>query len=106
MLYTQTLSNSTLELLKTLMQDERMQDFLLAGGTNLALLLGHRKSIDLDFFSYQSFDSIALAEYLTQKYDLKTSDVRSENTLKGFIQGVKIDVIAHIYPFSCTLYEV
>jgi len=29
------------------MQDSRFSDFLLAGGTNLALRLGHRKSVDL-----------------------------------------------------------
>jgi hypothetical protein len=80
------------------MRDENMHDFMLAGGTNLALLLGHRKSIDLDFFSYKSFDSISLAEYLKEKYELKISDIRSANTVKGFINGVKIDIIAHIYP--------
>lgn len=34
MLYTETVESGTLELLKTLMQDSKFSDFLLAGGTN------------------------------------------------------------------------
>ena len=37
MLYTETVESGTLELLKILMQDSKFSDFLLAGGTNLAL---------------------------------------------------------------------
>jgi Nucleotidyl transferase AbiEii toxin, Type IV TA system len=32
-------------------------EFVLCGGTALALLLGHRRSIDYDFFSYQDIDA-------------------------------------------------
>ena len=32
-------------------------EFILCGGTALALLLGHRRSIDYDFFSYQNIDA-------------------------------------------------
>jgi len=87
-----------LELLKTLMRDSRFSDFLLAGGTNLALRLGHRKSIDLDLFSYQHFDAISLAEYLTQNYNFEKTDVREKDTVMGFIDNIKVDIIAHIYP--------
>jgi len=98
MLYTETVETGTLELLKKLMQDKALSEFLLAGGTNLALRLGHRKSIDLDLFSYQHFDSIALAEHLTKNYNFEKADVRDEDTVKGFIDDIKVDIIAHIYP--------
>jgi len=80
------------------MRDSKFSDFLLAGGTNLALRLGHRKSVDLDLFSYQHFDSISLAEYLTQNYNFEKTDVRDKDTVMGFINNVKVDIIAHIYP--------
>jgi hypothetical protein len=48
MLYPETVESGTLELLRTLMQDNRLSGFLLAGGTNLALRLGHRHSVDLE----------------------------------------------------------
>ena len=98
MLHTETVESNTLGLLRTLMQDNQFSNFLLAGGTNLALRLGHRKSIDLDLFSYQHFDAISLAEYLTQNYNFEKTDVREEDTVKGFIDDVKIDIVAHIYP--------
>ena len=98
MLYTETLTTDTLELLKRLMQDERLSDFYLAGGTNLALTLGHRKSIDLDLFSYRSFDAQLLAEHLTRNYPFIIADLRTRDTIKGTINNVKIDLIAHNYP--------
>jgi len=98
MLHTETVETGTLELLKKLMQDKALSEFLLAGGTNLALRLGHRKSIDLDLFSYQHFDAIALAEHLSKNYNFEKTDVRSEDTVKGFIDEIKVDIIAHIYP--------
>ena len=51
MLQKQTVNAGTLELLIVLMGDEQLNDFILVGGTALALQIGHRKSIDLDFFS-------------------------------------------------------
>jgi len=80
------------------MRDSRFSDFLLADGTNLALRLGHHKSIDLDLFSYQHFDAIPLAEYLTQNYNFEKTDIREKDTVMGFINDVKVDIIAHIYP--------
>ena len=48
MLQTSTVERRTYELLKKLMKDDFLSDFLLAGGTNLALQIGHRRSIDFD----------------------------------------------------------
>jgi hypothetical protein len=45
MLHTETVARETLDLLLNLMQDKRMAQFNLAGGTALALYLGHRISI-------------------------------------------------------------
>jgi hypothetical protein len=36
------------------------KDFVLYGGTALALRLGHRQSVDFDFFSRQSFQPLEL----------------------------------------------
>ncbi len=36
---------------------DKLNDFYLAGGTALALQLGHRKSLDLDFFSQRIFNA-------------------------------------------------
>jgi hypothetical protein len=72
MLYTQTVAPRTLELLKKLEAEPSLAAFNLAGGTALALYLGHRKSVDLDLFSPQSFDAKKLATLLADKYGFRT----------------------------------
>lgn len=60
MLQATTLPKSSLELLKKLSPAFSKQGFYLAGGTALALRFGHRISVDLDFFTEQSFDPDSL----------------------------------------------
>lgn len=50
MLYYSTVESSTLELLKSLQELPSLKDTRLVGGTALSLQIGHRISIDLDFF--------------------------------------------------------
>ena len=50
MLQTQTVSPELLELLKFIMKSEVFSDFILVGGTSLALQIGHRNSVDIDMF--------------------------------------------------------
>lgn len=96
MLHYETVLPSTLELLKRLMADSNIPTFRLVGGTALALQIGHRLSVDLDLFSDESFDEVALREYLVQNYGFKTEFITKE-TLKGEINGVQVDCIAHKY---------
>lgn len=70
----------------------------LVGGTALSLQIGHRKSDDLDLFSTETLDGLAVQELLVGKYGFIPS-VITENTLIGFIHGVKIDVIFHPFPW-------
>ena len=73
-----------------------MASFCLAGGTALALYLGHRKSVDLDFFSPMPFDVSVLRGVLEVKYGFCT-DFVAKNTLRGHIGGIKVDCITHAY---------
>ena len=98
MLQTQTLAPATLQLLKQLMQDQELRSFRLVGGTAMALRLGHRISVDLDLFTNTPFDEQQLREHLEHTYGLQT-DYISRYTLKGEIDGVQIDCIAHQYPW-------
>jgi Nucleotidyl transferase AbiEii toxin, Type IV TA system len=50
-------------------QSEIAREFYLAGGTALALQLGHRHSIDLDFFSATQPDISALTEPLKHAFN-------------------------------------
>lgn len=98
MLHTETVAGPTLELLRKLEAESVMAGFNLAGGTSLALYLGHRTSVDLDLFTPEPFDAAQLEKFLADKYGFRT-DFMEKNTLKGTIDGVKIDCITHSYPY-------
>lgn len=97
MLYKETVSSDTLELLTRLMHDPLISDFFLVGGSALSLQIGHRRSIDLDLFTQKDFDENALLSEVEEKYNFYT-DFQSKNTLKGQIDGIKVDFISHKYP--------
>jgi len=98
MLYTQAVEPSTLDLLKDLQSKEYLKGFYLVGGTALALRIGHRKSIDIDLFSNFSFDALQVLEKLSFDYKFNLF-FSATNTLKGSINNVQVDIIAHRYPF-------
>jgi len=101
MLRKEAISPLTLELLTRIQQKEYLKGFYLVGGTALALQIGHRLSVDLDLFSNFSFDTAYLLENLSSDFDFKLY-FSANNTLKGSIEGVKIDILAHRYPYVCS----
>lgn len=70
--------------------------FYLAGGTALALHIGHRKSVDLDYFINKDFDTVQLKnQILTNKSFTKVEILFEEkNTLWTLIDDVKVSFIS------------
>ena len=97
MLQTGTVKTTTLGLLKALQAEPVFASARLVGGTALSLQIGHRESDDLDLFSVEPMDMMAVQSLLINKYEFVPS-VIEENTLIGFLNGVKIDVVYH--PFQ------
>jgi len=86
-----------LDLTRTLLNDAELSAFNLVGGTALSLMMGYRKSIDIDLFTDRDFDSQHLSSHLSKNYL-----VQRMRTLKNgifcFINNIKVDLIAHQYP--------
>lgn len=61
----------------------------LAGGTALALILGHRESIDFDWFVREDFDPEELEYLLSKIGQLKTIETK-KGTYHGFLDGVRV----------------
>ncbi len=97
MLRTDTVSKQTLELLNSFCTHPKLTDFFLVGGTALALQLGHRISIDLDFFSVKPLKTNELIGVLEKEYNAEIFQL-TDNAIVGKVKGVKIDFIAHQYP--------
>ncbi len=102
MLHTETVETGTLDLIKRLMADAELKDFFMVGGTALSLLIGHRISVDIDLFTEKDFNAASLRQHLEQGYQMSDSKTIG-NGVFGFIDNVKIDIIAHKYPLIMPL---
>ncbi len=82
------------------------KDFYLAGGTALALQLGHRTSIDFDFYTLQKFDPHQLLRQLKSKLNLPLQSLFSdEETLRLLINGVETSFFFYPYQLIAPLVE-
>ncbi|MFN3527935.1 MAG: nucleotidyl transferase AbiEii/AbiGii toxin family protein [Candidatus Altarchaeaceae archaeon] len=91
------LSTSQQKLFEILKKEEWISNYYLAGGTALALILGHRKSFDFDFFSNTDFSIDFLSEKLSKIGNfLKLSE--QKNTLHCIVNNVKISFLGYKYP--------
>jgi len=98
MLYLKSVNNELLELLNHLMREEKLKDFVLVGGTALALQVGHRISIDIDLFGHSDFDHSTLLDALN-KYGTVQLLKKSENILILSLNGIKVDLVNYKYPW-------
>lgn len=74
-----------------------IKQFYLAGGTALALQIGHRYSVDLDFFSVKKFSTARLLRNL-QSAPACIKQSISKGTLYVLLNGVSCSFIAYPYP--------
>jgi len=100
MLYTTTVAPNTLGLLIELMEKSYLQGFNLVGGTALSLQIGHRKSIDLDMFATEPFDTNELKSKLEDDFPVFQVILESQNTLITNINDIKVDFIRFKYGFT------
>lgn len=76
-------------------------DFYLAGGTALALQIGHRDSIDFDFFTKNSFSSWELFKKLKEVFiGLEVVKVQEEKDTLAVLIDEKIKISFFGYPYD------
>jgi hypothetical protein len=73
-----------------------VHNFYLAGGTALALHLGHRRSVDLDFFSAQAFNEDVLIAALRILPSLSVLS-KSPQTIYLQVSSTKVSFIGYDY---------
>lgn len=98
MFYFSTIEPSTLELLKEISANDLLKETRLVGGTALALQLGHRKSIDLDFFGSIDFISGAFQDFIDQFSRVEIL-VNSPHIKTYTLEGIKVDFVNYSYPW-------
>ena len=105
MLQISTVTPSTLELLRGLQKTELLKSTRLVGGTALALLLGHRLSIDLDFFGQVEDDTETIAKILTAEGFNINMTTRMKHIHLLTINGIKVDIVNYSYSWIDNLIE-
>jgi hypothetical protein len=95
-MHEKTLYLKTRQVLENIQSEEILEKFYLAGGTALALHLGHRKSVALHFFSSRYPPHEQLLQYLNQ-YNPKITQ-QDIGTLDVFINDVKVSFFEYNYP--------
>lgn len=96
MLHLSTVDSTTLELLKKLQSIPILNNTRLVGGTALALQIGHRKSVDLDFFGTVDASKDELTMALEQIGSLVVLK-ESPHIHIYQLNNVKIDVVDYQY---------
>jgi len=101
MLREETVEPATLGLLKKIVTLPEIEPFRLVGGTALALLYGHRRSIGLDFFTDEPLQKASFIPALEQAFgEIIAINERSKAIYQSFIQNVKVDFVAVVDPFK------
>ncbi len=91
-MFTASLPPGSLKVLERIAVTSSLKNFYLAGGTAVALHLGHRVSEDFDFFTPHDFDVSLLREELNSAGNFILTDMRS-GTLHGIFEGVKVSFL-------------
>lgn len=95
-MFEQTISKQTKQSLEVIGSLPLANQFYLAGGTALALQLGHRTSLDLDFFSPKKFSETSCVTALSKrgKFSLTQKDWQ---TIHGRFNITRVSFIYYPY---------
>ncbi|MFN4145424.1 MAG: nucleotidyl transferase AbiEii/AbiGii toxin family protein [Runella sp.] len=91
-LHYEAISPAIKDLLFQLMQKSYLEEFHLVGGTALALMLGHRQSVDIDLFTISKFEADTLKNSLETDFSNCQILRSSSYGLSCQINDIKTDI--------------
>jgi hypothetical protein len=102
MLKKETLPKHSFKLLQEIASIKTFEEFYLAGGTALALQIGHRESIDLDFFTGKEFKTAILSKFPTTYQVVSLND----NSIELIAERTKVFFFYFAFPLYKDLINV
>ena len=96
-MFTKTLLSDTVRAIELVSDNPVIKKAYLAGGTALALHLGHRISVDLDFFTQEDLEADVLSADLSRVADFK-EEGKAWRTVWGKIGETKFSLFYYKYP--------
>ena len=95
----QTVAPPLLNLIRTITAEPFFSGFRLVGGTCLSLHLGHRMSVDADFFTNDAFDKAAAIRLLSGRLPGFMVLKQSNHGFAAMYEQVKLDLYTWQTPF-------
>lgn len=95
-MFKESISKEAKLVLEKLSRTDLAEKFYLAGGTALAIQLGHRESIDLDWFCKGEFSNAKIKQELIKLGSLQIIN-ESEDTINAVLDNVKISFLRYDY---------
>ena len=103
-LHLEILPDEQRKLFDVMAKQEWINSFYLAGGTSLALRIGHRQSIDFDFFIHADFKIREIISRLRKLGSFELFD-EAENTINGLLDHIQISFFKYEYPLLKKPYQ-
>ena len=94
MLQKEAVTSELLNILTDIMKQPLFNNYTLAGGTALALQIGHRMSDDIDIFTGEKQDNNEIIAFFRTNYDQVDVFNNKDNIIQLFANNIKIDIIA------------
>lgn len=95
-MFDNTLVPETLNFIKSLRPGDLPDDSYLSGGTAIALQIGHRISVDLDFFTPNVFSEQEWLQKFENQFDFNLFQ-KDWQTLNGNVKDVKLSLFYYKY---------
>ena len=92
MFHKESVSHDLLALIYKLQSIEELKDFRLAGGTGLALQIGHRRSVDIDLFTDKPIDRKGLQLIIVKNFPDAKAGRKTGFGLVFNIHNIKVDL--------------
>ena len=97
-MFEEVLSKNAKQSLAILSESGILKSTYLAGGTALALQLGHRYSYDFDFFTPQKFDEEILVQQIAEVLPNFSLERKSWGTILGYLGTTRFSMFFYDYP--------
>ena len=102
--YRDGLSSAQIHALGKLGRLAEARHFYLAGETALTIYLGHRQSLDLDWFTEEPFaNPLQFARFLQEAGVSFSTEQIAEGSLHGWVEGVRVSFLEFQYPLLSPL---
>ena len=84
-----------INLIKELQSNSLFKDHVLAGGTALALQLGHRTSTDIDLFTPKKQDTVLLTEHFKNNYKNLYIEIADDDFTRIYVNNIKVEMVCY-----------